>query len=428
MIVVTRTFKKTGILLGAAFALGGCASLQMSYNVKSYDVAIARSANELLLLNAVRASQRYPMSFTQVGEVSTGPLVGGSLENTLNFTPFGLNTLSIAPKISKIEAGYSSFKLNNLNDGESLEKLREPIPGDIIDSFESSGWPKELVWMLYIRSVDLKDPKLKFAVNIDDIDTIHRRREYVCNKLTFTNKEKNECKIINSNIIEYKNRCDDHFSDIMQRMHALKVESVAYYNSAATFCHLMRFQIAIREFRLLGFKLCSSKADKPSQRVSEETIETIEQRDDQVVIKTKKITGGDPIKKPNQSKNTHKCIKAEYRTALQMILYLGELIRAQNYIEKPFIPEVLIGAPIEGGGYDSILVPLFEVKRGAGYEGQAAITVQHDGEVFYVPKPKFGDVQEARSLQALDLVLATTRATTKKSDTPKQAPTVRVEN
>jgi hypothetical protein len=190
----------------------------------------------------------------------------------------------------------------------------------------------------------------------------------------------------------------------------------------------MRFQIIVREFRLVGYDLCPLTTDKPSQRVAEETIKIIEERGPRTEIRTKKISGGDPIYKKSKMKRSKICISAEHRTAMQMIIYLGELIAAQNYIEKPFQPTVLIGVSTESGGYRFVEVPLFVVKRGAEFRSEAAVVVRHEGETFYIPKPYFRATEEARSLQALDLVLATTRAATTKSDTPRTPPTVQIAN
>jgi len=58
----------------------------MRYNVLSYNDAVAESSNQLLLLNAVRASQRYPMSFTSTGTVAAVPTVTGQLREHIQFS------------------------------------------------------------------------------------------------------------------------------------------------------------------------------------------------------------------------------------------------------------------------------------------------------------------------------------------------------
>jgi hypothetical protein len=45
--------------------------------------------------------------------------------------------------------------------------------------------------------------------------------------------------------------------------------------------------------------------------------------------------------------------------------------------------------------------------------------VNYDGEEFYIPKPAFGAIEEARSLQVLDLVSTAIALQTTKDQLPK---------
>jgi hypothetical protein len=53
-----------------------------------------------------------------------------------------------------------------------------------------------------------------------------------------------------------------------------------------------------------------------------------------------------------------------------MLYYLGELIAAQNYSPKPYMPMTLVTTS-EGRR----LVPLFEIRRGIAAPGEAAVHV-----------------------------------------------------
>jgi len=110
-------------------------------------------------------------------------------------------------------------------------------------------------------------------------------------------------------------------------------------------------------------------------------------------------------------------LKVPYRTrSIQGVLYyLGELIAAQNYSVHPYNPMVYVETP----DLRHRLVPLFEVKRGLPVLGQAAVHVNYDGDDFYIPKPALGTIDEARSLQVLDLVSTALALRTTKNDLPK---------
>ncbi|MGY2932713.1 hypothetical protein ACVWZ6_002315 [Bradyrhizobium sp. GM6.1] len=125
------------VALASCF-LGGCAEVQMGYNVLTYDNAIADTANQLLLLNAVRASQHYPKSFTSVGQLAASPPISGSLASTLNFTSLaGLQTYSLNPSASA-GAGYSQFSLGNLNAQKFMLAMRAPVRKEITAAFRES--------------------------------------------------------------------------------------------------------------------------------------------------------------------------------------------------------------------------------------------------------------------------------------------------
>jgi hypothetical protein len=133
--------------------LCGCAQVQMGYNVLTYDNAIADTANQLLLLNAVRASQHYPKSFTSVGQLAASPPLSASLASTLNFNALvGLQTYSLNPS-ANAGAGYSQFSLGNLNAQQFMVAMRAPVKKEITTAFrESTGWPRQLLDLAYLQS------------------------------------------------------------------------------------------------------------------------------------------------------------------------------------------------------------------------------------------------------------------------------------
>jgi hypothetical protein len=105
------------------------------------------------------------------------------------------------------------------------------------------------------------------------------------------------------------------------------------------------------------------------------------------------------------------------RTGQGVLYYLGELIAAQNYSPYPFMPEFFT-ATADGQRHT---VPVFEVRRGIPVPGEAAVIVSYNGESFYIPKPAFGTIEEARSLQVLDLVSQIITRATSKNALPKSS-------
>jgi hypothetical protein len=187
--------------------------------------------------------------------------------------------------------------------------------------------------------------------------------------------------MLTAEIAEYATRCSTHFIDIDVRIREFRDDPSMYYNTAVNYCHYERFRIFAEEIRLIHFPICTKK----------------------------RVLG---------------CVAAKVRSALDMIGYLGELIAAENYIDEPFVPLVLIGKSI-GPGRKFIDVPLFVVNRGEPL-GSAAVIIQHDRVTYYIPRPEFGSLAEARSLQTLELVLQTVQAATHREDLPATLPSFAV--
>lgn len=353
--------------------LTACAPVQMGYNVLSYDETVAETANQLLLLNAVRASQHYPMSFTSVGPVVAGPPLSGSLGSTLNFSSIsGLQTYNLNPAISA-SAGYSQFALGNLNTTGFMEAVRKSVNSKITEAFNSDPrWPHELVDLIYVQTYK---PSKQLVGSVDS------RRKFKCAAPanTFT---RSLCEKLNEHIETFTSRCgDDHFKRISARLSEFRDDPLMYYNSVANYCHFERFRIFREELALLKLHRCPPK--------------------------------------------THVgCVPATIRSASAMIGYLGELIAAQNYIDEPFTPLVMVGISV-GTKFHFEDAPLFIVQRGAPL-GLAAIAVEHEGATYYIPKPDYGSPTEARSLQTLDLVLQTVQAAMHRDDLPKTLPSFAV--
>jgi hypothetical protein len=82
------------------FCCSACTRVELVNKADAYDAAIWDSNNRQILLNAVRASQRAPMSFVALGEVSASPNFSGTGASTLNFLPGSLTGYSLNPSVS----------------------------------------------------------------------------------------------------------------------------------------------------------------------------------------------------------------------------------------------------------------------------------------------------------------------------------------
>ena len=359
-----------GLLFGLVAA--GCSQVQMGYNVLSYDAAIADTANQQLLLNAVRASQHYPKSFTQPGNLKATPPVSGNFDSAFNLTRIdGLTTYGYTPKLA-VDGGYNEFSLNNLNFDEYMTRIRSEIKPAITQRFEQNpNWPGQLRDLLYIQ---------EFRLSEQEVRLIDSRRKTICLHAT-TRRLIERCKTLNEQIAEFAKECEDarsHFFSLADRIDRVRKDHGIYFNTAANYCHYNRFRILLEEVHITT-RICA----KPQQLG---------------------------------------CVQVVRRTPLDMIGYLGDLIAAQNYRSERFVPKVMVGISV-GSDFEFRDVALFDVRIGPP-AGPASVVVMHEGVPYYIPRPDFGSPDEARSMQTLDLVLQTVQAATKGEDVPKTSPTI----
>ncbi|WP_456726739.1 hypothetical protein [Bradyrhizobium sp. USDA 3397] len=311
----------------------------------AYDSAIATSSNEAILLNAVRASQRAPMSFVSFGQVLATPTFSGTIATSANFDPAGFTSQSVNPGLS-IGGGFNSFTMDNLNTTEFAQRMRIQIPIELAYYFEAQKWPEELIDLLLIGSLTVS-PSLQ--------NTILAKAEQLCFSPA-TEREAQICERIASQQAELVSLHCFHYG-----------RRPVLFNSGRDACSMYPFQLFLRQTRLLGINVL---------------------RDSR--------------------------IRVTLRTPMGLLYYLGELIAAQNYSEHRFDPTVLVGTSI---GYRA--VPLFQVRRNLPAPAGAAVTVSYGGDAFHIPRPAFGSVEEARSLQVLDLVSQVIVLRTKATDIPK---------
>jgi hypothetical protein len=339
------------LLLGFAACVAGCTRAELESKSEAYDTAIAESNNAQILLNAVRASQRAPMSFVGLGDLSAQPAVTASTNGTFNLSPSGLLGYNLNPSVS-VSGGFATYQLSNLNRSEFMKAMQKPVKKTLVDTFFDLDWPDELIHLMIIR---------KIVLTRDEFTDLVRRKEAICASMPQDQSGHYEqiCAQLQQDELEYQARCP---------IFILPGSEIEVLNTAREFCSMKKFQTLLRIYRLLRFT---------RQQLA---------------------------------------LKYKSRSPQEILYYLGELIAAQNYSTNPYCPTIFVG---QAGGGPRHLVPLFVVRREGAVPGPAAVSVSYNGEVFYIPKPDLGSVDEARSLQVLDFVNQVIVMVTTDKDLPK---------
>ena len=155
-------FFPVALLLGFAACVAGCTRAELESKSEAYDTAIAESNNAQILLNAVRASQRAPMSFVGLGDLTAQPAVTAGAGGAFNFIPSGLLGYNLNPSVS-VSGGFS-YQLSNLNRTDFMKRMQTPIPQKLVDNFFQLHWPDELIHLMVIREIDPRPDEYAWLV------------------------------------------------------------------------------------------------------------------------------------------------------------------------------------------------------------------------------------------------------------------------
>jgi hypothetical protein len=320
----------------------GCTRLELEDKAAAYNAAIAESNNRQVLLNAVRASQRAPMSFVGFGDMAATPNFNGSASGTFNFDPFGLTTYTLGSTLNA-GGGFTNFQMSNLNSQDFMKQMQAPLNLTLVQHFSDLRFPVELIKLLFVQEYALSPAQYNRILRDVEVKCAHpdQRAIEICERLA-----------------------EDRAASVAHGCPQYEpAATIVILNTGREFCTMNRFQTLARQLRLLRIEL--------------------------------------PFRP---------------RTPEGMLYFLGELIAAQNYSVRPYLPEIYVDTP-DGHRH---LIPLFVVRRGPPVL-PPAVAVIYQGEIFYIPRPELGTIEEARSLQVLDLVSQAIVLATTKGDLPKSS-------
>jgi hypothetical protein len=230
------------LIASAALSCGACTRAELIDKADAYDQAIWDSSNKQVLLNAVRASQRAPMSFVGFGDVLASPNFSGIAGSSFNFSPAGLTNYSLNPAVT-YNGGFAQFTINNLNHADFAKKMQDPIDKKLIGHFHSLNWPKEMVDLILIHSIETTKARFEQLerVVLDKCasDGSDRTGE-ICDQLAKDRDEEAKCPRIDT-----------------------AGPQLTILNSAREFCSMIKFQYALRMIRLVDRNSFAGKPRSP---------------------------------------------------------------------------------------------------------------------------------------------------------------------
>jgi hypothetical protein len=150
-------------------ATGGCAHLErFSGQATEFNIQVADAQNKTLLLNIVRAANRFPMHFTELSTLSgTGTVtVGGTLTIPVGILNGGMSTGSVAPTASIAET--PTFNVAVLETQEFYKGMLAPISQDQLSTYLEEGLDPELVFSIAIGEILYQPAITADAVRIEN--------------------------------------------------------------------------------------------------------------------------------------------------------------------------------------------------------------------------------------------------------------------
>lgn len=372
--------------LGTCLALAGLLVLttgcsfykRVSEHSIRYNHAVEKAHNELLLLNILRARDRFPMHFTAIsqvkGTISTtfgspaeGTIGGGSPDVTL--TPGGNYTSS------------PTFDVAVLDSESFMRGFLTPVSLEIVQYYLDQGWPVDLLFYLLVEKIET----LPEAFSAKEVAQVPKPSDSEPEVLRYRGGTEDQEKLFGKFVAHIAS--EDSVIDIRQEslpvgppIDATKLNSLGDLLKAgesklkleATDDSGTQYQLKKPGAFFIEFK---DKAGNPSALHDQGTFS----------------------KKGDQTKRSKEVGKVTLRSPQGVLYFLGELAR-----EMAGDPNA--GPRLPGGER------LFVVREGSGDgEAGAAITAEFQGRTYHIPNNGTLDASDpaapaGRSLQCIALV------------------------
>ncbi len=358
----------------SALALSGCLSgADIAERAVEHNIAVADTANKLVLLNVVRASLRHPVIYTQLTGVSEQISGGPSASISIPFGPDAFNAYSADGAFGA--SGYASISTAPLEDQEFYAGVMTPLSLGDIDYYLDAGWPKNLIWTLTVenftatRSLYAQVIAASNAICATSIGAIQ------CTRLVAGPQPRmdaaGETVLLDNNP---RNAAEFAlFQDFLMRLELLDMS--------------VELVTATNELRLPATAQLLANAEQINNLLATGASVRTEGREIVVTVPyalpVLRIGG---IERAGEDRVVG--LTAHTRSPDAILFYLGEVAGADQAIEVHV-----------GGGTSARFVPLFPVKSCAGGCGSSAVEVDYDGRSWAIDADEGG-----RAMQVIALI------------------------
>ncbi len=409
-------------------ALLGCTQPYIVNTAIEYNKSLAQYVNEEILLNAVRASKRSPMSFSAIGGYTGVARKTGTLSAFLPLTGV-LTGGSISPTLEGYIQDGTSFQ--NLNADEFTKKMKEPVAPDLMLNYLSQNWPGHLIFSIFVNRV---------TINAHVYARWMIASRIICSEAAERGGFRANwrvCRALNEDMarLEANPACAEEFQEVTLRraltgpslisspersLASIKArigrnQEIRFLNDGRLECEYVKFRTVFHVLRMLDAKHRDIEPDKtyefeqqsqtvvsqrgPSKsRTVTKQLNAEKNQADVSFVPTIGLRGGRLVRVDSDRIPERYLAEFKLRSPQEMIAYLGALVAAQNYnpLGQGFEPMVNVQKqyfPVE----------LFNVKRGVSANAAVSIT-DDEGQRYHIPKPDYGSENEDRSMLVVSLI------------------------
>jgi hypothetical protein len=418
--------------------MGGCVKVELEDHSIQFNEAAGSLGLRLLLLNGVRASKDYPLQFSALSSyVGTGG-VSGSLSATGPFQGFPV-TSSLSPKLD-VKNGISQMNIADLSNAEAQNALKRQVTVETYRHYYTFAGRRSL-GVINTVMIERIEANKGWYLRISDFverycsGSVDPEYYYACRYRTelrtkcsseWLDVEKSRVVVVPRSVNALtgdKNKSADTAK--RQRLQITseraQIPYLLFVSSAGNECAFHHLTFVGLNLYIAGINIeedaCGdARLDAAQQRIAapgatvniytgEPKAAEVKKTRYQFSFTNKRflqdLTGQERefIRTADPCKTEFsRPIEITFRSPERMVRFMGEIIAAQNYSSRPFIPQSL---DLTTGTKFNML----RVVRGMPPPGAAAVSVRDpDGEIFYVPKPNYGAQDRDRSLEMLSLV------------------------
>ncbi|HEX6904084.1 MAG TPA: hypothetical protein VF789_30520 [Thermoanaerobaculia bacterium] len=397
---------RAGILMLflACALLGGCVRYRsIADSAVSFNMAIEKAQNEMLLLNAVRSAKRRPMYITGVSNV-TGSVrveVSAGLD-----VPVSDRVDRVSPRASYSES--PAFSVPVLDTQEFIQGFLKPVPNNILAYYWEQGWPRSLLIHLFVQRARVRveetvevEGKRQSRITVYTLDNYPNAKDSsLCKFVKFSrfvdryldpeqSNPRFEVRTSTRNVgpplsREQVGSLEQVLTANRDRLEVVQEDEQFRIRQQQTDLALVADRLdEIADFaRLLSQEKCDDEVrpkadvqvtyrDLPGEEKKDET-ETVSLELEAAQLKT--------YTPPVSAQGTvpaRPTVSVEFfiRSPEGILYYLGQLMRVEE--ELGVMPEVCIQGNLQ---------PIFNAVGGAAGCGQGIVSVRYDGERYVIPR------------------------------------------